>query len=278
MAFKILLIAGHGAGDPGACGNGFQEQERARALVTQIAPRIKGAKVDIFDFKKNCVKECKAGRVPAFENYDYVFEVHLNASTNPNVGGTMIYIDQSEKGHSVEDAVLEEMYKVGYKKTWDGIVVTQRQFTGGLIVQNRCRAKGTSHALLETCFITNKGDMDLLNTKLAQTAQAVANGIMRGFKLGDKAVKEPEATIRVVDSANSFSEALAGSYKVTASDFLFLRYTPGVISKDNEIMKMPKGTVVRNYGYYTKVGGIKWLYVQCGDKTGFASKVYLKKV
>ena len=33
---KIFVIAGHGAGDPGACGNGFYEAERVRALARKI--------------------------------------------------------------------------------------------------------------------------------------------------------------------------------------------------------------------------------------------------
>ena len=33
---KLFVIAGHGAGDPGACGNGYQEAERVRALAKRI--------------------------------------------------------------------------------------------------------------------------------------------------------------------------------------------------------------------------------------------------
>lgn len=44
---------------------------------------------------------------------------------------------------------------------------------------------------------------------------------------------------------------------------------------------LPKGTKVANYGYYTLVGNIKWLYVQVTYKgvtyTGFCSSQYLKK-
>ena len=32
----LFVIAGHGAGDPGACANGFSEAERVRALATRI--------------------------------------------------------------------------------------------------------------------------------------------------------------------------------------------------------------------------------------------------
>lgn len=33
---KLFVIAGHGAGDPGACGNGYSEAERVRALAQRI--------------------------------------------------------------------------------------------------------------------------------------------------------------------------------------------------------------------------------------------------
>lgn len=183
---KILLIAGHGAGDSGAVGNGFQEQERTRAIVEQLRGRIKGAEVDVFDTTKNCVTECRAGRVPNFKPYKYVLEIHLNASSSDSANGSMCYIDQTESGHSVEDAILKHLYAVGYGKAWDGVVVTQRQFPDGLVVQNACRRQGVSHCLLETCFITSKEDITRLNTMLAQTAQAIADGVVEGWVLDNE--------------------------------------------------------------------------------------------
>ena len=44
---------------------------------------------------------------------------------------------------------------------------------------------------------------------------------------------------------------------------------------------LPNGTQVRNYGYYTLSGGVKWLYVQVAYNgvtyTGFMSSQYLRK-
>lgn len=34
---KLFIIAGHGAGDSGAVGNGYTEAERVRALASRIA-------------------------------------------------------------------------------------------------------------------------------------------------------------------------------------------------------------------------------------------------
>lgn len=79
------------------------------------------------------------------------------------------------------------------------------------------------------------------------------------------------------ESAKSFSNALAGTYKTT--DDLNIRAGAG--TNKSIMVTIPKGTTVKNYGYYTEVNGTKWLYVQFTYKnvtyTGFGSGKYLKK-
>ena len=189
---NILLIAGHGAGDPGAVGNGHQEQERTRAIVRELAGRIHGATVDVYPMDHNAVKDGRAGAFQRdFSRYQYICEIHLNASDNATASGSMVYIDQTEKGHSVEDKILANMYALGFKKAWDGVVVTQRQFKTGLLVQNAARRAGASHTLVETCFITNAADLARLNANLGAVAQAIADGIMDGFGLRGKTDPAP---------------------------------------------------------------------------------------
>ena len=78
--------------------------------------------------------------------------------------------------------------------------------------------------------------------------------------------------------AKSFNKSVAGKYTVTATS-LNVRDAAGVGNK--VLVAIPKGTVVQNYGYYTVVDGVKWLYVQFTYKrvtyTGFCSSAYLKK-
>ncbi len=54
-----------------------------------------------------------------------------------------------------------------------------------------------------------------------------------------------------------------------------------LVAKRNMTTDIPKGTKVQNYGYYTLVGGVKWLYVKFTYNgvtyIGFASASYLKK-
>lgn len=83
------------------------------------------------------------------------------------------------------------------------------------------------------------------------------------------------------DKAAKLDKSLAGTYKVTASDYLYLRHGAG--TNKESMAKLPNGTQVKNYGYYTMFNGVKWLYVQVKltngvTYTGFCSSAYLKKV
>lgn len=77
-----------------------------------------------------------------------------------------------------------------------------------------------------------------------------------------------------VESAKSFSKALSGTYKVTASA-LNLRAGAGTSKKI--LVEMPKDAKVQCYGYYTSVSGTKWLYIVYNGIKGFASSKYLRK-
>lgn len=81
------------------------------------------------------------------------------------------------------------------------------------------------------------------------------------------------------DPAKSFAKTLAGTYVVTANNGLNVRKGAGT-TKDI-LIAIPKGTKVQNYGYYTTVSGVKWLYVQFTYNkktyTGYCSSAYLKK-
>ena len=49
---KLYIIAGHGAGDPGACAGGQTEEERVRALASVIKQRG-GSDVEVLDTSRN---------------------------------------------------------------------------------------------------------------------------------------------------------------------------------------------------------------------------------
>ena len=55
----------------------------------------------------------------------------------------------------------------------------------------------------------------------------------------------------------------------------------GAGTNKKTMVSIPNGTIVRNYGYYSKCGSVRWLYVQFTYNgvtyTGFCSSKYLKR-
>ena len=78
-------------------------------------------------------------------------------------------------------------------------------------------------------------------------------------------------------SAKQFNKTYAGEYKTTA--VLYCRNDAGTNKK--ALCKIPAGTKVKCYGYYTMANGVKWLYIQFVldgiQYTGFSSSAYLAK-
>ena len=197
MSFRLLVMAGHGKNadgswDPGAVGCGYQEANLTRELrdlIKAAADRV-GVPCDVAP-DRNHYSYFKHGGQYDFTPYTYVLEVHFNASAagdltgDGKMKGSMVYIDKSETGHSVEDAILNNLYSIGSRQAWDGVVVTQRQesYKNGLMVQSKARAQGVSHAVLETCFITDQDDMDWYLVNKTKIARAIIAGIQQGFGL-----------------------------------------------------------------------------------------------
>ena len=77
--------------------------------------------------------------------------------------------------------------------------------------------------------------------------------------------------------AQSFDKAIAGTYTVSPNvGALAMRDGAGKVGT-KVIRSVPKGQPVHNYGYYSTVDGVRWLYVEYAGLTGFMSGRYLKK-
>lgn len=200
---KILIIAGHGAGDPGACACGYKEAD----LVREIAPILKNklsayADVEIFDMSKNMYKYLKTNSFN-FKIYNYVLELHFNAGIGDTTGngattGTEILVHPNENGTGVEKAILNNICALGFKSR--GIKVRTN-----LQNMNVCKGKqGVSYALLETCFIDDLDDVKLYQNNKDKVISAIANGIISGFGFGNqnKIVNEEEKEMTVQEKKN----------------------------------------------------------------------------
>lgn len=196
---KILLISGHGAGDPGACANGLKEADLTVEMVNGIKPLLEQyASVDVYPTSRNAYKDIGNGTLQTnFTKYDYVLEVHFNAGGGT---GTEIYITTKEKGHSVEDKIVSNLSKLGLRNR--GVKVKD------YLVIKTVKNKGVSSALLETCFIDSKADVNLYKGNKQAFFNAVVNGIVDGFGLKKTTSQQSKPT---TTQSSSYYKKYTGS-------------------------------------------------------------------
>lgn len=100
----------------------------------------------------------------------------------------------------------------------------------------------------------------------------------KSYTESNKPVRVPNAnktSNKKISSAQKF-EKIYSRYYVTTGN-VNMRYTPNVLTSDNVITVVPKGSLVRCWGYYTPVNNTNWYLVVYGKYTGYISGKYLKK-
>jgi hypothetical protein len=189
---KILLISGHGAGDPGAIGtcNGvtYREADLTREVVSALAVALKGyADVTVYDQSRNAYTDYKNGTLNSranFQNYDFVLEIHFNAWQVDRGDGKNKGVEIFAKGGSeIEGNIVKNIAALGF--TNRGVK------SNSFAVINTARSKGTRAALLEVCFIDDVDDMKLYLAKKNDIVVAIAKGF--GFSVsGSVTVEKPK--------------------------------------------------------------------------------------
>ena len=86
----LFLIAGHGAGDPGAVGNGYQEAERVRALANRIKA-LGGDDVTVGDTNRNWYADNGISSLSIPSDWA-IIELHMDSSDDPSPHGGHVII------------------------------------------------------------------------------------------------------------------------------------------------------------------------------------------
>lgn len=182
---RILLVAGHGNGDPGACANGYSEANLTREFVPALTSQLSQyAQVDVFDTAKNMYTYLKNGGTYDFSPYGYILELHFNAGGGT---GTEILVHTKQQGVSVEQKIVNNISALGFKNRG----IKRRSNLGNM---NRIYNKGKDYALLEVCFIDNATDMKLYSSNVNSIAKAVTQGIVDGFGISPTKTTTTELT------------------------------------------------------------------------------------
>lgn len=238
---KILLVAGHGDGDPGAIGCGYREADLTRELVAKVADKLSPyAYVTIFNTAKNMYEYLKTNTFN-FKDYYWVGEFHFNAlKADDGDGknkGIEILVHPSEAGVSVEEAILKHVCNLGF--TNRGIKNNRTDLQN----MNICKgSQGVSYALIETCFIDDADDMKLYQKCKNEVADAIVKGIADGFGLS----AEP-ATPSLLTSANDITWELNHAYFPITETANFVKALDEAKNANSPLY----------WGYYKLVNNIK---------------------
>ena len=161
-----------------------------------------------------------------------------------------------------------------------GIIINSNVYTGNMI--SKYMATGEFEKLTDSKYLSG-GDYNLTGDIAVREGHHTISVLSDGAKSKSIAKKEDakkeetkKETIGKVEAAKSYDRSYAGTYIVnTKSEALALRTGAG--ESKTKITSMKKGSSVECYGYYTKVGKVKWYYVTAGKYQGIASREYLKK-
>lgn len=165
---KLFVIAGHGAGDPGACGNGYSEAERVRALASRIKA-YGGNYVMVGDTNRNWYADNGISKLDISKDYQ-ILELHMDSGVSSARGGHVI-INGKYNADKYDTALASMISSIfpGRAKTIVGRT--------DLANPNRAARKGYGYRLMECGFISNANDVDVFNSRIDD----VAKGILSAF-------------------------------------------------------------------------------------------------
>lgn len=197
---SVLIIAGHGQGDSGAVGYysnaTYREDVLTREFATLIAQQLRtlnpSLNLVMYDQDYDCYQvlaKRKPGPDPEFKKYDYVLEVHFNATVasgkDPKGDGSYkgigMYVNSAKGDTAIDRNIVASVASRTGFRVWGGGTGIFK--SSGLLNARTCQQAGVSYGLLETAFIDDKDDITFYQKNKNAMAQAVAEGLNRS--LGD---------------------------------------------------------------------------------------------
>lgn len=175
----LFLICGHGAGDSGAVGNGYQEQERVRALGKKIK-ELGGDYVTLGDISKNWYKTAGINTLTIPKDWQ-ILELHMDSGASSAHGGHVI----------IKQGMSADKYDKDLAKMLEEMLPGRSKMIVGrndLANVNRAASKGYGYRLVEFGFISNANDVKIFNTKMDE----IAKRVLKSFDIPVKETKKIE--------------------------------------------------------------------------------------
>lgn len=182
---RVFIIAGHGAGDCGAVGNGYTEAERVRALAYRCKA-LGGDNVMLGDTSQNWYADNGISRLTIPKDYQ-IAELHMDSASASARGGHVI-IQAGIGGADQYDNALADYISTAFPGRASKIVEHSDLANPG-----RAAAKGYGYRLIECGFITNATDVSIFNTKMDEHAA----GILAAFGIKAATISsDPDGAVK----------------------------------------------------------------------------------
>ncbi len=160
----LFIIAGHGAGDCGAVGNGYSEAERVRALASRIA-LFGGENVTLGDTSRNWYADKGITSLNIPKDWQ-ILELHMDSASASARGGHVII----KSGYTPDQYDNALANFIGSKFPGRSQLIVGRS---NLANVNRAAAKGYNYRLLECGFISNSTDVHIFNDYMDDNAREI---------------------------------------------------------------------------------------------------------
>lgn len=191
---KIFVIAGHGAGDPGAVGNGAVEAEKVRVLANKIKS-FGGDNVILGDLNRNYYYDNGISTLTIPKDYQ-IIELHMDAGVSSARGGHVI-INSGFTADKYDNALAAMLKSILPGRS--NMIVGRNDLAN----PSRAAAKGYGYRLVEFGFITNAEDVRIFNSRMDDIARGVLNAFDITVSGQTKISSEGEKEMRAIVQAKS---------------------------------------------------------------------------
>ena len=165
---KLFVICGHGAGDPGACANGYEEAERVRVLGKKIK-ELGGSSVTLGDVNRDYYADNGISNLNLSKDYQ-IIELHMDKAS-ASARGAHIIIWHEFNPDDYDNALASFLCGLFPGRS------TKISKRGDLANPARAAVKGYGYRLAECGFISNKEDLEIFNNNI----EKIAKGILEAF-------------------------------------------------------------------------------------------------
>ena len=196
---KLFVICGHGAGDPGACANGYEEAERVRVLGKKIK-ELGGSNVTLGDVNRDYYADNGISRLNLSKDYQ-IIELHMDFAS-ASARGAHIIIWRKFKPDDYDKALASFLCGMFPGRS------TKISKRGDLANPARAAAKGYGYRLAECGFISNEEDLETFNNNI----EKIAKGILEAFGIsasGASSSSKPSAGKPSSGSSSSSKKSIS---------------------------------------------------------------------